>query len=341
MKLDWNFLLPKNLQIFFYKILKNKNFSHTYFFVGPKGTNKQKTAISFAQSILCQPNSSLVENLPCYQCDHCKQVEKMIHPDLFLVNLLPGSKNISIEQIKELTQKLSLKALVANFKFAIINNAELMTTEAANALLKSLEEPTDKTIFILISENKNSLPQTIISRCQVIRFSSISKQEFINFFIQQNKDKNEKNKDEIDKYYRFSQGFPGLLSDYLADDEIWLKEFETIQNKLTRHSLPLYEKFDYIKKELVVKNFSDEKKLILQKEIEDWIKIFRDVLLIKFNLTHLVRYKELSTSLEKFSKHYNLKNVLLILNQLITLNKKLDLNLNSQLVLENMYLNII
>lgn len=336
MKLNWNLLLPENLQVFFSKTLLGKRFSHAYFFVGPKGTNKQKAAINFAQSILCQPEQDFENNLPCHQCDHCKQVAKLIHPDLFLINLLTNNKNISIEQIRDLTQKLSLKALVAEYKVIIIYTAELMTDEAANALLKNLEEPANKTIFILISENQNVLPETIISRCQVVRFTPIKKEEFIDFFINQNKEKN-----LADKYYRFSQGLPGLISDFLADDEIWLKEFENIQQKLLKHSLPLADKFEFIKKELLAKDFSNEKKLVLQKEIENWVKIFRDVLLIKLGLTYLVRYQELIIQLEKFSLHYSLPEVLFILNQLVKLNKKTDSNLNSQLVLENMYLNII
>lgn len=334
MKLNWNLLLPENLQVFFNKTFSSKRFSHAYFFVGPKGTNKQKTALYFAQSILCNSNDSNLDILPCGECDHCKQVTKLVHPDLFLVNLMSDSKNISIEQIRDLTQKLSLKALVAKYKIVIIYTAELMTDEAANALLKNLEEPSARTIFILIAENKNSLPETIISRCQIVRFTPISKDEMTIFF-------KDKNKNEIDKFYRFSQGLPGLIFDFLTDNEIWLKEYGDIQQILLRHSLSLTDKFDFIKRELIGKNYVNDKKVIVQNEIENWIKIFRDVLLLKLGLNHLLRYRELSSQMEKFSKRFSLLEVLTILNQLTDLNNKTDFNLNSQLVLENMYLNII
>ncbi len=335
MQLDWPFLLPQKLKLFFTKLLSSKNYSHAYFFVGVQGTNKKITAINFAKSILCQTDDDST-NLPCGKCSHCQQIDKMIHPDLFLIDILDNNKNISIEQIRELTQKLSLKAFLAEYKIVIIYQADKMTEEAANALLKNLEEPAPQTIFILISENSKFLPETIISRCQVVRFSPVSKDEMLNYFSSQNIDKS-----ETDNLYRFSQGLPGLLADYLENSDLWIEEYEEVKQRITQHNLALPQQFKIIKDNFLTKNYNTEKQLILHKEIELWLKIFRDILLIKLNLNNLSRYRELNLQLERLASHYSLTEVLGILNELIKLNKNSDVNLNTQLTLENMYLNII
>lgn len=336
MDLNWDLLLPKNLFTFFSNIILKKSFVHAYFFIGPAGANKQKTALYFAQSIFCQHNEDFTDGIPCLKCDNCKQVSKSIHPDLIQIKRLENNANITIEQIRYLNQRLSMKPLLAKYQVVIIYNVELMTDEAANSLLKNLEEPAPETIFILIANNILTVPKTIISRCQVVRFTSINKQELFNYYLKKNKETN-----EIDKYFSFSQGLPGFLDNYLQIDDFWLEEIEEVKQKLLKHKLPLSDKFDFIKKILLNKNLVNEKKQILQNEIEIWIKIFRDILLIKLDLKNLIRFQELLIPLEKFAKYYSIKDVLKILDQLLILNNKINYNLNSQLVLENLYLNII
>ena len=103
------------------------------------------------------------------------------HPDFYEIKKEEDKKNISIEQIRKLREKLGLRAFLGEYKVALIDEAESMTEEANNALLKTLEEPSEKTVIILITTNARSLPQTIVSRCQIIRFLPVNRKGILEF----------------------------------------------------------------------------------------------------------------------------------------------------------------
>lgn len=137
------------------KSVANGKLSHAYLFAGPEGVGKRMIAMKMAEALLTPQPSSLT-------------------PDLIEID---GKDGIKIEQIRELIYKLSLKPYSAKYKVAVIDAAEQMTIEAANALLKSLEEPKPYTIIILITSNPNRLPKTIISRTQKINFGLVEGRE--------------------------------------------------------------------------------------------------------------------------------------------------------------------
>jgi DNA polymerase III delta prime subunit len=129
--------------------------AHAYTFAGPDSVGKKMVALKLAQVLL--------------------ESEEKFHPDLLEIN---GDGEIKIEQIRELVYKLSLKPYMGKFKVAIIDQAENLNTEAANALLKTLEEARPNTIIILVTANPNRLPKTIISRTQKINFGLVAGDEF-------------------------------------------------------------------------------------------------------------------------------------------------------------------
>lgn len=142
-----------------------------YIFVGPSGIGKKSIALNFAKFINCSNRDALDE--PCEQCLICKQINAMQHPDIFLVS--PDSSNtIKIEDIRQIIKRGFLRAYEAKYKVFIIDEAETMTTEAANALLKTLEESSRGTVFILVTSLEKKLPATVISRCRRIKFNALS-----------------------------------------------------------------------------------------------------------------------------------------------------------------------
>lgn len=112
------------------------------------------------------------EPLNCGECRSCRKILKDRHPDI--INIHPSGAAIKIDQIREVNRRLALKAHEAALRFVVIRNAEKMNTEAGNALLKMLEEPPEKTIFILISRQASDLLPTVVSRCRHIRFNPVS-----------------------------------------------------------------------------------------------------------------------------------------------------------------------
>lgn len=158
---------------FLKRSIDSRNISHAYLFHGPNRIGKKKIAMEFAKYINCERKSfDSAQDLrrPCQKCPSCYQIESQVHPDIIFIEPELGKKSISIEQIRNLKEKISSSPLRAEYKIAIIDQAHLMTFEAQSALLKQLEEPKGKKIIILVTEYPDKLLTTIISRCQKIRF---------------------------------------------------------------------------------------------------------------------------------------------------------------------------
>lgn len=146
---------------------------HAYLFLGPKGVGKAKTALEFAKLLNCQKTGDDA----CGSCSSCIKIEKSTHPDIFFISKDKGTTQISIEKIRQLQSRLYLKPFEARYKVAIIIEADDMSEEASNCCLKILEEPPADCVFILTTSREKSLPETIISRCQVVRFRPLTRGE--------------------------------------------------------------------------------------------------------------------------------------------------------------------
>ena len=154
--------------------MKADKVSHSYMFVGISGIGKKMMAKDFAKGILC-----LNENKYCNNCKSCIEFDSNNNPDLIYIE--PDGNNIKIEQIRELQKRIPEKPIISNRKVCIINDADTMTKEAQNCLLKTLEEPPEFVTIILIGSNENAFLTTIKSRCMIIHFEKIVNEEISNF----------------------------------------------------------------------------------------------------------------------------------------------------------------
>ena len=136
--------------------------SHAYLFLGASSGSKAAIAEVFAAALLC-----FAEDKPCGVCRHCQLMEAQVHPDC--IKIAPDGNSIRISQVRALIGSAHLSPTEATRKVYMMSDAQSMTEQAANALLKLLEEPPPSAVFLLLAENSD-LPGTIISRCQVIRF---------------------------------------------------------------------------------------------------------------------------------------------------------------------------
>lgn len=151
--------------------LRNSKVSHAYIFSGPKGTGKQRMAFTFAKAIFCKEQ---IDDA-CGHCLECRKAEHSNHPDLHFIK--PDGATIRIEQIRDLQKEFSYRATSSQTKIYIIEQADRMTVQAANSLLKFLEEPQSMVVAILITENGQALLPTIQSRAQWIHFSPLIREE--------------------------------------------------------------------------------------------------------------------------------------------------------------------
>jgi DNA polymerase-3 subunit delta' len=145
---------------------------HAYLITGPEGVGRRTLALRFAQALNCPEASTAGE--PCHQCRTCKRIEGMQHPDLAVVQAEEIGGSLKVEQIRELQHGLSLAPYEADYRVALLLRFEEATTSAANALLKTLEEPPEQVVLLLTARDADSLLPTIVSRCEVIRLRPLA-----------------------------------------------------------------------------------------------------------------------------------------------------------------------
>lgn len=145
-------------------VIDKSQLAHAYLFYGPRGVGKSKTALAFASAINCAR--------ACGTCVSCRGVQKRTHPDFVYIEP-EGAHGILRDQIKPLIKKINLKAHAGNYRVIIIDEAHKLLPEAANALLKTLEEPPERVVFILVAPDLSSVMSTISSRCQRVRFGRL------------------------------------------------------------------------------------------------------------------------------------------------------------------------
>lgn len=156
------------------KAIAGGRVAHAYIFAGPEGVGKETTAMSFARALLC---SRPAGGDACGVCRGCRQVSSGNHPDFYLVE--PAGSFIKIEQVREIERRVPFRPYQGGRKVFLIRQAETMTAEAANCILKTLEEPPEDTVFILVSARPQLLLPTILSRCQAVYFKGLAVPELI------------------------------------------------------------------------------------------------------------------------------------------------------------------
>jgi len=140
---------------------------HAYLFVGPQSVGKRTLALHFAQALNCTNPPGVGEF--CGSCRNCRQILSMTYPDLSLLEPEEGHKDILIDQVRALQHTLALTPYSAFYRIALLPDFQRATIQAANALLKTLEEPPDRVVLLLTANALENLLPTIVSRCEVIR----------------------------------------------------------------------------------------------------------------------------------------------------------------------------
>lgn len=153
--------------------MKKGRISHAYLFQGERGTGKQQLALLLAKSLFCE-NRQGVE--PCNTCNNCIRITSGNHPDVHWIE--PEGLSISKEQVEHLQKEFSFTGMESNQKVYVVKDADTMTVNAANSLLKFLEEPSKQTTAMMLTENGGSILPTIRSRCQIIDMKPLNPLQF-------------------------------------------------------------------------------------------------------------------------------------------------------------------
>lgn len=148
--------------------------AHSYLFSGPEGVGKFTVALSFAQALMC---SRTIDGDGCGDCDGCKKVAGGVHPEVVIFR--PQSSTLKLEQIRQLTAGVKMGPAMGPWTVRIVDKADTMTVEAANSLLKTLEDPLSGVIMILITTRPQVIVPTILSRCQHLYFQPLLRGQII------------------------------------------------------------------------------------------------------------------------------------------------------------------
>lgn len=306
--------------------IKTGKVSHSYIFTGEPGSGKKLLAATFAMTLQCEERGTE----PCQKCDSCKKAIGKNHPDIIMVNHeKPGT--ISIDEIRDqVINDVAIKPYCSPYKIYIVADAEMMTVQAQNALLKTIEEPPEYAVIMLLTSNADSLLPTIQSRCvrldlKVVDDSLVKKYLMERLHVPDYQA-------EIDA--SFAQGSIGRAKESATSEEF----SEMTQNALKilkyANTMEVYELTD------AIKNLSTEKQ-----NINDYLDIFqfwfRDVLMFKATreIDNLVFKQEINYIKEQASER-SYENLEKILEALEKTKVRLRANVNFELALELLFLTI-
>lgn len=207
------FLFHPQLQSYFEDIIKNNALHHAYCFVGEKGIGKKNFALWLSAKLLQTTEERL-----------------NIHPDYFLLEQEENEKtgklkrDIDVDQVEKLREAISRRSLIGGYKIIIIEGAEKLNKNSGNALLKTLEEPGEKTLFFLLTENEEKILPTIRSRCQTVAFQKVDQKKIEEYLLT-----HQVSPEEAKEIAELSQGRPGIAQEWMEHPEVkenYKKEIE-------------------------------------------------------------------------------------------------------------------
>lgn len=306
--------------------VENNRVSHAYILNGERGSGKKMLANLFAMTLLCETG----DNEPCGKCHSCKQAESGNHPDIIRVtHEKPNS--ISVDDIRtQVNNTVDIKPYQGPYKVYIIPQADMMTPQAQNAILKTIEEPPSYAVFLLLTENAETLLPTINSRCVMLKLRNI-KDTLIKKYLMENLEIPDY---KADMCTAFAQGNMGRAIMLANSDHF---------NEIREEAVQLLKHINEMElNEIVaaVKNIS-----VYKLEITDYLDIimiwYRDVLLYKATKEiDKVVFKDQLQSIKEQARKSPYEGIELILESLEKAKARLKANVNFDLVMELLFLTI-
>lgn len=311
---NWPQLGNETVIKFLESALINDMISSTYIFSGLKDLGKFQVAKAFASNLIFSSKDS----------DEDRDRLAKNSGDLQILELEEDKKNISIKQVRELIKSLNLSSFLNSYKVAIIKDAHMLSIEAANALLKTLEEPENKVVIILLAEKIDDLPQTIVSRSQILKFQAVKRELIYDYLIDHQADR-----EEAKKISSMSMGKPALALKYLKDKDYFSKHLEQARLFADFVSYDANYRLKELQTKYAKSLYGASGRNLAYELLDVWELVARDLLLLENKQYDLVSYLDLVDDLSSAKA-----DSLAIIKAIQKARKYLASNLNPKAALE-------
>jgi DNA polymerase-3 subunit delta' len=291
-------------------------------------------ALELAMALNCEGKDP-----PCHECTACKKIAAGTHTDVQVIRLSAGDEEdaeatrISIDQIKDIQHSASLPPFEGKQRVYIIEGAEQLSIEAANRLLKTLEEPPDKVTFILITVNEKLLLPTVVSRCQRIEFQPVPLEEEAAALTK----KIGINAEKAKLLAALSRGCPGWALTAAGDEAVLERRKENLDRIVNIIKAETDERFSYVNQ--LAAGFSQNRKTVYD-ILELWQNYWRDVMLAKMGCPQLIINIDRKDEIIKIGGCFNLVQIKNVIERIAAAEVQLKQNVNPRLALEVLMLDI-
>jgi DNA polymerase III subunit delta' len=309
--------------------LKRGKIPNAYLFVGPAHVGKMTLAVNLAQALNCE-----AEARPCGTCVSCRKIKEGKHADVRVISLSGDRvKDISTEQIEDIQHASSLPPYEGKYKVFIIDGAERLSGHAANRLLKTLEEPEEHVIYVLLTGDESRVLPTVISRCQRLEMLPVPAED-----IQKHLATACRLEPEAAKLLsRLACGCVGWALS-AADDETIITERSTrIEKIIALTGSTIDERFTYAG--ALANQFGANRQAVYD-ELGLWLEVWHDLLLIKAGSSDVITNINLQKPLEEAAVRYSLKQIHDFIEDVLKTAERLRRNAAPRLALEVFLLNI-
>lgn len=325
--MEWNILGHETAIRYLKKHTESGKTRHAYLVTGPDGVGRRTLVLAFAKALNCTNPPKAGEF--CDQCLTCRQINEQRYPDLTILEIAEGAKDLKIDQVREMQQTLSLAPYQSKHRMVLIPEFQHATIGASNALLKSLEEPPSKALLILTADAKESLLETISSRCEVIRLRPSTVADLDNYL------KEEKGLEEkvAQRLSHLAGGRVGTALSYVTEEQALDRYDEAMEDLEQLLKAKLRGRLQYVEKRQSRKASGREQFVFL---IATWLTFWRDVMICRENARIPLVNLEQNQLIQETADLIGSEKI----HSLLQLHEKslgqLDANVNPRLVLENL-----